>query len=105
MIGNDIMSPPLRKVEGADRIDALNSSLTRELNWFSDMWNEERTAYLSERGKNIELEEKVRELESTVSHYTNVVADLKTEIQTLTKTRNLSKRQKSNYKKTAAQKK
>ena len=96
------MSPPLRKVGGADRIDALNSSLTRELNWFSDMWNEERTAYLSERGKNIELQERVRELESTVSHYTNIVADLKTEIHALSKTRKLAKRQKSNYKKTSS---
>ena len=105
MVGNDVMSPPLRKVGRADRIQALNSSLTRELNWFSDMWNEERTAHLSERGKNMELQERIKELESTVSHYTNIVTDLKTDIQVLSKSRKLAKRQKSNYKKTPVKEK
>ena len=100
MVGNDVMSPPLRKSGRTDRIQALNDSLTRELNWFSDMWNVERTAYLTERGKNIELQERVKELESTVSHYTNIVTDLKTDLQALTKTRRLPKRQQANYKKT-----
>lgn len=102
MVGNDVMSPPLRKSGSADRIQALNSSLTRELNWFTEMWNEERTAYLTERGKNIELQDRIRELESTVSHYTNVVSDLKTDIHALTKSRKLAKRQKSNFKKTSS---
>ena len=103
MVGNDVMSPPLRKSKGIDRIQELNNSLTRELNWFSAMWNEERTAYLSERGKNIELQEQIKELESTVSHYTNIVTDLKTDIQVLSKSRKLAKRHKPNYKKTTVQ--
>ena len=104
MIGNDVMSAPLRRKElsRADQITQLNNALTKELNWFTEMWNKERTAYLKARGQVTELAEYVRQLEQVVEGQSGIIDDLKKQVVELTKTHKKPKRQSSNYPKRKA---
>ena len=99
MVGNDVMSAPLKRTEPsrADQITQLNSALTRELNWFTEMWNKERTSYLEAKGQALALAEHVKQLEQMVEGQEGVIADLKKQVVEFTKTHKKPKRQASNY--------
>ena len=104
MVGNDVMSAPLKRTEPsrADQITKLNVALTNELNWFTEMWNKEhRESLMAQRQVEV-LQELVQELELVVDGYEAVNDDLMKQVVQLTKTRKNPKRQPSNYMKRKA---
>ncbi len=104
MVGIDVMSPPMKPVTSKASYkneEALNKALTKELNWFTQMWNEERTAYLEARGQVSELLERVNRQDGTIRALEDTVSDLREVVAELTKPRRKPKRQSKNYKKTS----
>ena len=105
MISKDVMSPPIkavtRKVPYRDE-EVLNEALTKELNWFTNMWNEERTAYLEAQGQVTDLLERVNRQDLTISALEDTVSDLREVVAELSKPRKRPKRQSKNYKKTSS---
>ena len=99
MVGHDVMSPPLKavRVNRANKVTELNSALTKELNWFTEMWNKERTAYLEAKGQVAFLAEHIKQLEQMVEEQSGIIDDLKKQVVELTKTHKKPKRQPSNY--------
>ena len=105
MVGNDVMSPPIKAVTRKALYrseEVLNEALTKELNWFTDMWNAERTAYLQAQGQVTYLLERVNRQDVTISALEDTVSDLREVVSELTKPRKKPKRQSKNYKKTAS---
>ena len=99
MIGNDVMSAPLRRAEPsrADQITKLNVALTNELNWFTEMWNKEHRECLMAQRQVEVLQELVQELELVLEGYEAVNDDLLKQVVELTKTHKRSKRKPSTY--------
>ena len=104
MVGHDVMSPPLKdvRVNRANKVTELHSALTKELNWFTEMWTEERTAFLEAQGKVIELQERVNRQDIVIRAFEDTISDLRKEVASLTKPRKRPKRHSPHYKKTSS---
>lgn len=100
MVGIDVMSPPLKVP--SRRTGTTEEQILEKLNWFTDMWVEERTAFLEAQGKVTELQERVDHQDHMIRTLEDTIADLRKEVASLTKPRKNPKRQSKNYKKASA---
>ena len=100
MVGIDVMSPPLKVPSRRTR--TTEEQILEKLNWFTEMWTEERTAFLEAQGKVIELQERVNRQDIVIRAFEDTISDLRKEVASLTKPRKRPKRHSPHYKKTSS---
>ena len=100
MIGTDVMSPPLKVP--SHRTGTTEDRILEKLNWFTEMWTEERTAFLEAQGKVTELQERVNHQDIVIRALEDTISDLRKEVASLTKPRKRPKRHSPHYKKTSS---
>ena len=100
MVGVDVMNPPLKVPRR--RTGTTEEQVLEKLNWFTEMWAEERTSFLEAREEVAELQERVDRQDHMIRSLEDTIADLRKEVAGLTKPRRNPRRQSKNYKKTSA---